>query len=99
MEVYLQSLGVDIWNSLVNGNTNLETIPIEPTHKIIYEYNVKARNAILCGMEYVEFTKFMQCTLSKEIWDKLKSTYEGDEKVKKEKLQSFLALFETLQMK
>ena len=50
-------------------------------------------------MEYVEFTKFMQCTLSKEIWDKLKSTYEGDEKVKKEKLQSFLVLFETLQMK
>ena len=34
-----------------------------------------------------------------EVWDKLKSIYEGDDKVKKDKLQTFLAQFETLKMK
>ena len=41
----------------------------------------------------------MKCTSTKEAWDKLKNIYEGDEKIKKEKLQTFSAQFETLQMK
>ena len=99
MDVYLQSLGVDIWNSLVNGNINLETTPTEPIDRRLYEYNVNARNAILFGLENIEYTKFMQCTLAKEIWDKMRSIYEGDEKIKKQTLQTFLAQFATLQMK
>ena len=35
----------------------------------------------------------------KEVWDKLKSIYEGDDKVKKAKLQKFLTQFEMLKMK
>ena len=53
---------------------------------------------ILCGLVDVEFTK-MQCTIEKEIWDKLKIIYKGDEKVKKDKMQTFFVQFETLKMK
>jgi uncharacterized lipoprotein YehR (DUF1307 family) len=35
---------------------------------------------------------------AKEMWDKLVSNYEGDEKVKKEKLQTFQRQFESLKM-
>ena len=41
----------------------------------------------------------MQCTTMKEVWDKLKSINEGDDKVKKEKLKTFSTQFETLTMK
>jgi hypothetical protein len=40
----------------------------------------------------------MHCTSPKEMWDKLQKIYEGEEKVKKEKLQTHRGQFETLKM-
>ena len=39
------------------------------------------------------------CNLAKEVWDKLKNIYEGDEKVKQVKLQEHRAKFENIKMK
>jgi len=36
----------------------------------------------------------MHCTSAKEIWDKLKNVYEGDEKIKEAKLQTYRGQFE-----
>ena len=99
MEVYLQSLGFDIQQLVKNGYNTRKTSLVETIDKILYEYNEKARNAILCGLEDVEFTKVMQCTSAKEIWDKLKSIYERVGNVKKAKLHTFSMQFETMQMK
>ena len=99
MDVYLQSLGVDIWHSVVNGYKNSKTTLVEPTDTRLQEYNRKAKNSILYVIEDVEFTKAVQCTSFKDILNKLKSNYEGDEKVKKDKLYTFLVQFETMQMK
>ena len=41
----------------------------------------------------------MHCETVKEIWDKLKNVYEGDDKVKGTKLQTYRGQFETLKMK
>jgi len=40
----------------------------------------------------------MGCMTSKEIWDKLKSIHEGDDKIKEAKLQTFTSQFEVLKM-
>jgi hypothetical protein len=40
----------------------------------------------------------MHCVSTKEMWDKLQNIYEGDDKVKKEKLQTHRGQFETLKM-
>ena len=48
------------------------------------------KNFILCKLVEVEFTKLMQYTKMKEVLDKLRSIYEGDEKVKKSKLQTLI---------
>ena len=40
----------------------------------------------------------MHYTSAKEIWDKLKNVYEGDTKVKSEKLQTYISQFECLKM-
>ena len=47
-----------------------------------YEGNAKSLNAILSGLTNSVFTKVMQCTSSKQAWDKLKIIYEGECKVK-----------------
>jgi hypothetical protein len=39
-------------------------------------------NAILSGLAEDEFVKVMQLESAKEMWDKIISSYEGDEKVK-----------------
>ena len=56
-------------------------------------------NAILSGLVESVFVKVMHCESAKEIWDKLKNIYEGDEKVKGAKLQTYRAEFEHLKMK
>ena len=60
---------------------------------------MQAKNVILCGLSDAEFTKVMQCTTSKDVLDKLRSIYEGNDKAKKAKLQTLLAQFETLKKK
>jgi hypothetical protein len=41
----------------------------------------------------------MRCDFANDIWDKLKNVYEGDAKVKGDKLQTYRGQFEQLKMK
>jgi hypothetical protein len=75
------------------------TPPIDQTSKKLYEHNLKAMNAILSGLAETIFVKVMHCETMKEIWDKLKNIYEGDDKVKGAKLQTYIGQFENLKMK
>jgi hypothetical protein len=43
-------------------------------------------NVILSGNDAFEFVKVMHLDSAKEMWDKLISSYEGNEKVKDAKL-------------
>jgi hypothetical protein len=52
------------------------------------ENNSKATIALLNGLSDMIFTKVAHCKSTKEIWDKLQNIYEGDTKVKEEKLQT-----------
>jgi ribosome-binding factor A len=63
------------------------------------ENNSKSKNALLNGLSDTVFTKVAHCKSAKEIWDKLRSIYEGDSKVKEAKLQSYRGQFEQLKMK
>ena len=72
-----------------NGYDVPKTTLIDALDKLWYENNARAMNALLCGLVHSELTKVIQCTSVKELWDKLKNIYEGDEKFKKAKLQNF----------
>ena len=54
---------------------------------------------ILSGLTEIVFVKVMHCETANEIWDKLRNIYEGDDKIKGEKLQAYRAQFENLKMK
>ena len=115
MEVYLKYPGIDIWRSVEDKyelpkeiiNESEETdehivsriAPIDLENRRRYEWNAREKNALLCGLVHVKFTKVMQCTKEKKIQDKLERIYEGVKKVKKAKLQTCYAQFETLKIK
>jgi hypothetical protein len=67
--------------------------------KLEFIFNAKTMNAILSGLAEVEFVKVMNQGTAKEMWDKLISSYEGNEKVKDAKLQTYRIQFEQLKMK
>ncbi|XP_059078112.1 uncharacterized protein LOC131067887 [Cryptomeria japonica] len=98
MKAYL-ALGYDVWQSVVDGYTPSSTPPTDTTGKRKSENNAKAEHALLCSLADSEFTKVMHCKSAKEIWNKLKGIYEGNEKVREAKLQSLRMKYESLKMK
>jgi hypothetical protein len=99
MKIYLMALGFDVWKSVENGYTTPTTPPTDIAGKKICNDNSRAVNAILGELTNPIFVKVMHCKSTKEIWDKLEVIYEGDNKVKESKLQTYRAQFENLKMK
>jgi hypothetical protein len=66
--------------------------------KLEFSFNAKAMNAILSRLAEAEFVKVMHLESTKAMWDKLISSYEGNEKVKDAKLQTYRLKFEQLKM-
>jgi hypothetical protein len=98
VKTYLTTLGVDIWYSIVNGYVIPNNAPTNPNEKNLMICNSKSRHVILGALAPTIGSKVMGCNTAKEVWDKLKSIYEGDPKVKKVKLQRHRAEFENLKM-
>jgi hypothetical protein len=98
VKTYLTDLGVDIWYSIVNGYVIPNNAPTDPNEKNLMSCNSKARHVILAALAPTISSKVMGCNTAKEVWDKLKSIYEGDPKVKQVKLQRHRAEFENLKM-
>jgi hypothetical protein len=98
VKTYLTTLGVDIWYSVVNGYVIPNNAPTDPNEKKLMSCNSKSRHVILGALAPTIASKVMGCNTAKEVWDKLKSIYEGDPKVKQVKLQRHRAEFENLKM-
>ena len=99
MRVLLQAQGVEVWTTILNRYDARVNPPIEAQGKRAYEGNSKALTAILSGLIEIVFVKVMHCDTTKEVWDKLKYIYEGDDKVKGAKLQTYKGQFENMKMK
>jgi hypothetical protein len=98
VSICFMSLGYDVWSSLVNDYKYLGSTPMHTTKIRLSNNNSRDRNVILCGLTKSIYTKVMHYASTKEMWDKLKNIYEGDDKVKREKLQIYRGQFETLKM-
>jgi hypothetical protein len=60
---------------------------------------LRDKNSILNGLVDSIYVKIMHCDFAKEIWDNLQNVYEGYEKVKGAKLQTYIGQFEKLKIK
>ena len=68
---YLQSLRADVWEIVEGGYQFPIAIPTDSAGKKLYETNAKAVNTLLGSLSELEFIKFMQLKISKEIWEKI----------------------------
>eukprot|EP00253_Pinus_taeda_P021997 PITA_21997 len=95
---YLQSLGTEVWDIIDTGYTLTSSTPTDLAEKKKYETNAKAVNTLLGCLSQSEFVKVMQYKSAKEIWDKIVLSYEGDDQVKRAKLQTLRIQYENLRM-
>ena len=98
MKTYLSALGFGTWDAVKKGYTPPPTGPSDEAGRKAFECDAKARNALMCGLVDSELVKVIACKSAREIWNKLKSIHEGDDKVKEAKLQTHRAQFEGLKM-
>jgi hypothetical protein len=98
MRTYLMALGADVWDVVETGYIK-PVVLASKDDKLEFSFNAKGMNAILNGLAEAEFVKVMHLQTAKEMWDKLINSYEGNEKVKDAKLQTYRVQFEKLQMK
>eukprot|EP00253_Pinus_taeda_P010593 PITA_10593 len=83
---------------LRTGYTFPSATPTNTVGKKQCETNAKAVNTLLGSLSQSEFVKVMQLKSAKEIWDKIVLSYEGDEQVKRAKLQTLRIQYESLRM-
>jgi hypothetical protein len=98
MRTYIMSLGADVWDVVDIGYVK-PVVLANKDEKLEFSFNTKAMNSISSGLAEEEFVKVMHLGTTKEMWDKLISSYEGNEKVKDAKLQTYRIQFEQLKMK
>jgi translation elongation factor EF-G len=97
MRTYIMDLGEDVWDVLNTGYVN-PIVLANKFDKIEFNFNAKDMNAILSAPVEAKFVKFMNLESAKEMWDKRISNYEGNEKLKDAKLQTYRLQFEQLNM-
>ena len=88
MRTYLMALGVDVWDVVETGYI-IPVVLASKDDKLEFIFNSKGMNAIFNGLAKVEFLKVIHLETAKEMWNKLISNYEGNEKVKDVKLQTY----------
>jgi hypothetical protein len=97
MRTYIMALSADVWDVVETGYTK-PVVLASKEDKLEFRFNEKSMNDILSGLVEDEFVKVMHLDSSKEMRDKLISSYEGNEKVKDAKLQTYRLKFEQLKM-
>ena len=93
MRTYIMSLGANVWDVVETGYVNLVVLASK-YDKMDFSFNAKEMNAILSGLAEAEFVKVMCLDSMKEMSDTLVNIYEGNEKVKDAKLQTYRLKFE-----
>ena len=86
MRAFIEAQGIKIWQSIEIGYKVPKTMPTDAGEMVQYHINSRARNHLLSAIDESVFNKVMNYPSAKEMWDKLQTTYEGDNKVKEAKL-------------
>jgi hypothetical protein len=97
MRTYLMVLGADVWD-VVETRYVKPVVLASKDDKLEFIFNAKGMNALLNGLAEAEFVKVMHLEAAKAMWDKIIRSYEGNEKVKDAKLQTYRLKFEQIKM-
>ncbi|XP_075083513.1 uncharacterized protein LOC142167252 [Nicotiana tabacum] len=110
MKFYAKSYDVKVWRVFKKGNYPLlaagqppadaEDIDVYSDDQIdVVQVNVKAQNLVYNAISGEEYEKISSYDTAKEMWDKLKVTYEGTSKVKETRINLLVHDYELFLMK
>ncbi|MQM05051.1 hypothetical protein Taro_037857 [Colocasia esculenta] len=100
MEYFLQGHDYQIWSIVEEGNllvTNEKAQWTDDDRKKI-SLNCKAKSILCCALSKKEFNRVSACKSAMEMWEKLRITYEGIEKVKETRIDILVTQYERFQM-
>ncbi|XP_059067707.1 uncharacterized protein LOC131858475 [Cryptomeria japonica] len=98
MKYHLATMLVEIWESIKKGYNAPQNGPTTIDEIKTYESDAKDTIAIVTCLNDAIFSKVIEVKLAKEIWEKLKSLCEGDEKTKQAKLINLKHKFGNVRM-
>jgi len=102
METYLDAL--DLWEA-VEEDYEIPALPNNPTMAQIKAYKEKktkkskAKACLFAAVSSTIFTRIMSLKSAKEMWDYLKTEYEGDERIRGMQVLNLVRDFELQKMK
>ncbi|MQM17884.1 hypothetical protein Taro_050865 [Colocasia esculenta] len=100
MEFVLQGLDFQLWSIIEEGDlvvlNNRENWTGDDKKKI--SLNCKAKCILCCALSKKEFNRISACKSTMEMWEKLRITYEGTDKVKETRIDILVAQYERFQM-
>ncbi|MQL71743.1 hypothetical protein Taro_004082 [Colocasia esculenta] len=100
MEYILQGHDYQIWSIVEEGDllvTNEKAQWTDDDRKRI-SLNCKAKSILCCALSKKEFNRVSTCKSAMEMWEKLKITYEGTDKVKETRIDILMTQYERFQM-
>ncbi|MQM23012.1 hypothetical protein Taro_056073 [Colocasia esculenta] len=100
MEYFLQGFDFQIWSIVEEGDllvTNEKDKWTEDDRKKI-SLNCKAKSILCCALSKKEFNHVSACKSAMEMWQKLRITYEGTDKVKETRIDILVTQYERFQM-
>ncbi|MQM14494.1 hypothetical protein Taro_047425 [Colocasia esculenta] len=100
MEYFLQGFDFQIWSIEEEGDllvTNEKDKWTEDDRKKI-SLNYKAKSILCCTLSKNEFNRVSVCKSAMEMWEKLRITYEGTDKVKETRIDILVTQYVRFQM-
>ncbi|MQM12322.1 hypothetical protein Taro_045237 [Colocasia esculenta] len=100
IEYFLQGFDFQIWSIIEEGDlvvlSNIEHWTEDDRKKI--SLNCKAKSILCCALSKKEFNRVSACKSAMEMWEKLRITYEGTDKVKETRIDILVTQYERFQM-
>ncbi|MQM15214.1 hypothetical protein Taro_048156 [Colocasia esculenta] len=100
MEWFLQGSDYMIWSIVEEGDllvTNAKAQWTDEDRRII-SLNCKAKSILYCALRKKEFNRVSACKSTMEMWEKLRITYDGTDKVKEIRIDILVTQYERFQM-
>ncbi|MQL78174.1 hypothetical protein Taro_010591 [Colocasia esculenta] len=100
MEYFLQGHDYMIWSIVEEGDllvTNAKAQWTDEDRRKI-SLNFKAKSIMCCALSKKEFNRVSACKSAMEMWEKLRITYEGTDKVKETRIDILVTQYERFQM-
>ncbi|MQL89650.1 hypothetical protein Taro_022224, partial [Colocasia esculenta] len=100
MKYFLQGNDYQIWSIVEEGDllvTNEKAQWTDDDRKKI-SLNCKAKSILCCALSKKEFNRVSACKSAMEMWEKLRITYEGTDKVKETRIDILVTQYERFQM-